>query len=191
MNTLEQRIYVQMTKSTAKSFENFVDSLVKHDEVVSDAELINTMQRITKKLQTVMSKWDRKLERVTHTETNNSCSSFKVPVLTNTGNGGIDDIVNFSKVSRCSVGSTTEIDPKPGCSYNTSSTDYDQEKKLMMVFKDTDEQLYLGAAGFYVEGITEGFWKCNPCDANNLPLNNLLSHVNGKAHKKKINFKGV
>lgn len=200
MNTLEQLIYLQHTKSGIRSFESFVDSLIKHDDVVSDAELVHTMQRISKqyfsslhttfifhtilrfptgkKLQTVMSKWDYKLPKLAPIETP------EVP------SPSPDDIVCFKKHSRSSTSSSSrEIDPKPGCSYNSNTTNYEEEKSLMIVFKDINESLIVGPNGFYVEEITTGFWKCNSCDANNLPLNNLLAHLNGKTHKKKINFK--
>lgn len=58
----------------------------------------------------------------------------------------------------------------------------------MLQFNGVDEKLILGPDGFYVEELTPGFWKCDACNAVNLPLNNLLSHINGKNHKKKIHF---
>ncbi|XP_065217947.1 uncharacterized protein LOC135843844 [Planococcus citri] len=63
-----------------------------------------------------------------------------------------------------------------------------KEAEIIRKFKieNVKEEWVRGSNGFYVEQIQPGTWKCKPCDLPALSYANIISHVSGKAHFKKI-----
>lgn len=101
------------------------------------------------------------------------------------------NLVRNGELNSSQCVSSTNFQAKASGSGSTvsSQTKLSQDASNMLKFQNIDEKLILGPNGFLVEETSPGFWKCKVCSAFNIPIVNMISHVNGKNHKKKCGVK--
>lgn len=203
---------IQDLRRIGKKLKEFHNSLKIREKFIS-------ITFSGKKLQTVFNKWENKervrnsIKLETHTEEKSAeTNSIKLETYdkeksakTHSNEKPIEEVdefeliisnrivdPNFTKrdaVLSTEVSSTSVKDE----SFDAESTAKLTRKEVELIRKfkieNVKEQWIRNNEGFYVEEYTPGSWKCSPCKLDNLSIANIISHLSGTKHQKKIDLK--